>query len=331
MDVLRQMISDYQERFAKLRSDTSRSRWPANTCYRAPHKPLLLLSVMDLVAEGKISTNLIEITPDLGELFTLYWSRVMPPDQRGNLALPFFHLKSDGFWHLMPRPGMEPVLKGVRQIRSVNQLTELLIGASLDKDLYRLFQRDRIREQFRALLIDMYFTPETRPGLIEQGIINLEAYKYSESLIEQARKQREAESLSVEHPMRPAARDQGFRRAVVIAYDHRCAVCGVRMMTADGHTVVDAAHIKPWSISFNDNPRNGMALCKLCHWAFDEGMISVSEKYVVVASPQLNAEQNLPGHVVTFASRKIIGPKDEGLWPDQDFLYWHMKFVFRRR
>jgi putative restriction endonuclease len=103
------------------------------------------------------------------------------------------------------------------------------------------------------------------------------------------------------------------------------------MLTADGHTVVDAAHIKPWSVSFNDNPRNGMALCKLCHWTFDEGMISVSAKYVVLPSPQLSSNHNIHGHVVTLANRKIIGPEEKSLWPDLYALSWHRHNVFRNR
>jgi putative restriction endonuclease len=325
------MIAKYLERFAKLHSDSGRSRWTAATCYRAPHKPLLLLAVMDLIAEGAASSNFIEITPDLGELFTLYWAKVMPPDQRGILALPFFFLKSDGFWHLIPQPGKEAVLAATHHIRSVNQLKELVIGARLDEELYNLLCNDKSRDQLRAVLIETYFAPELRPALMQQGVINLEAYSYSENLLEQARKQKDAETLSVGQVMRQAARDQGFRRAVVMAYDHRCAVCGVKMLTADGHTVVDAAHIKPWSISFNDNPRNGMALCKLCHWTFDEGMISVSAKFIVVTSPQLSANHNIPGHVVTLASRKIIGPDEANLWPELDALSWHRQNVFRNR
>lgn len=325
------MTTDYIERLSKLRSDSSRSRWPAATFYRAPHKPLLLLAVMDLIAEGTISANLIEVTPDVGELFTLYWSRVMPPDQRGNLALPFFHLKSDGFWHLMPRPGKKTLVEGSAQIRSVNQLQEFVIGAKLDEELYQLLLDNKSREQLRAVVIETYFAPDVRPGLMEQGVINLEAYSYSENLLEQARKQKDAELLSVDQTPRPASRDQGFRRAIVTAYDHRCAICGVKMMTSDGHTAVDAAHIKPWSISFNDNPRNGIALCKLCHWAFDEGMISVSAKFIVMTSPQLNANHNIPGHVITFASRKIIGPEERNLWPDLEALNWHRQNVFRNR
>jgi hypothetical protein len=35
------------------------------------HQPLLLLAVIDLIAQGIIKTNFIVFTPDLGELFTL--------------------------------------------------------------------------------------------------------------------------------------------------------------------------------------------------------------------------------------------------------------------
>lgn len=321
----------YFERFTKLRTDASPRRWPAETYHRAPHKPLLLLVVMDLIAEGTITSDLIEVTPDLGELFTLYWARVMPPDQRGNLALPFFHLKSDGFWHLMPQPGKEAIVEAISQIRSVTKLRELVIGAKLHEELYQLLQNKVSREQLRALVIETYFAPELRPGIMEQGIINLEAYSYSENLLEQARKQKSAESLLFEQAVRPAARDQGFRRAVVTAYDHRCAVCGVRMMTADGHTAVDAAHIKPWSVSFNDNPRNGMALCKLCHWTFDEGMLTVTVKYTVLTSLQIAANHNLPCHVVTLNSHPIICPEERLLWPDTEALSWHKQNVYRHR
>jgi putative restriction endonuclease len=324
-------LESYLESLAKLRSDSSKGRWPATTYHRAPHKPLLLLAVMDLIAEGTVSANLIEVTPELGELFTLYWSRVMPPDQRSNLALPFFHLKSDGFWHLKPQPGKQSTVEGISQIRSINQLRELMIGAKLDEELYQLLQDERSREQLRALIIETYFASALRPGLMEQGIINLEAYSDSENLLEQARKQKNAASLLAGQVVRPAARDQGFGRAVVTAYDHRCAVCGLRMMTADGHTVVDAAHIKPWRISFNDSPRNGMALCKLCHWTFDEGIITVKAKYTVLMSPQIAANRNLPGHVVTLNSRRIICPEEQLLWPDLEALSWHKQNVFRHR
>ena len=44
---------------------------------------------------------------------------------------------------------------------------------------------------------------------------------------------------------RPAVRDQAFRKVVTTAYDHRCALCGIRIVTPDGHTVLEAAHVVP--------------------------------------------------------------------------------------
>lgn len=46
--------------FAKLRTDKGRDRYPEITYHRAPHKPFLLLSIMDLIAQGRITENLIE-------------------------------------------------------------------------------------------------------------------------------------------------------------------------------------------------------------------------------------------------------------------------------
>jgi putative restriction endonuclease len=325
------VIKTYVDRFAKLRTDTSASRWSATTRHRAPHKPLLLLSIIDLFAEGEIAANLIELTPELGELFTLYWARVMPPDQRGNLALPFFHLKSDGFWHLVPRPGQEAFLATTRQIRSIHQLRETVLGARLDEDLYALLGAGESRDLLRTVLIETYFAPEARPALVEQGAINLEAFRYSQELLEEARTGPIKERLKAGDDYRPAARDQGFRRAVISAYDHRCALCGIRMLTPDGHTAVDAAHIVPWSISQDDDPRNGLALCRLCHWTYDEGLLGVSARYVVITSPQLAIGQNVPGHLVTLDGRGIIGPGEQSLWPALDALRWHRQNVFRKR
>jgi putative restriction endonuclease len=103
------------------------------------------------------------------------------------------------------------------------------------------------------------------------------------------------------------------------------------MLTPEGHTVVDAAHIVPWSISHNDDPRNGMALCRLCHWTFDEGLVGVSARYAVIASPRLGAGDNVAGHLLTLAGRGILGPVERRLWPDRDALAWHRREVLLRR
>ncbi len=91
-----------------------------------------------------------------------------------------------------------------------------------------------------------------------------------------------------------------------------------------------AAHIIPWSTSHNDDPRNGMALCHLCHWAFDEGLASVSEGYTVLTSPQLNYEGNAAGNITTSSNRPIIKPEIEYLWPDLKALKWHRDTLYKK-
>jgi putative restriction endonuclease len=86
---------------------------------------------------------------------------------------------------------------------------------------------------------------------------------------------------------------------------------------------VDAAHIQPWSISRIDDIRSGMALCKICHWAFDEGLMGVSDNYTVLASVQITAHPNIPGNLLTLSGRGILPPTEHDLWPEQQYLQWH--------
>jgi putative restriction endonuclease len=320
------LMNDYVKRFARLRTNRNRKVWSEVTAHQAPHKPILLLCVLDLFDSDEISSNLVEITDDLAELFGLYWERALPFSRRGNLALPFFHLQGDGFWYLLPRH--ENTLLG-SQITSLTRLREEVIGARLDEELYELLRLKENRDRLRSVLIETYFLPETRRSVFEQSVINRGAFIYSEELLKHPHDPRVEETLPIEETYRPAVRDQGFRRAVVSAYFHRCALCGLRVRTLDGHTAVAAAHIIPWSETQDDRPANGMALCRMCHWTFDEGLLGVSQVYEVVTSRQLNTLDNLPGYLTNLEGRGIVGPAEKLFWPDTESLQWHSRNVFR--
>jgi len=68
-----------------------------------------------------------------------------------------------------------------------------------------------------------------------------------------------------------------FRKKVRESYNATCIVCGLHLPPSDynRNPGVDAAHILPWSKFDLDDVSNGLCLCKLHHWAFDEGLISV--------------------------------------------------------
>jgi len=80
--------------------------WSDATKRKAPHKPILLLAVLDLVHRGVITSPFIAVTGDLlelNELFNLYWRRIIPLRQSSSIAFPFSRLDREPFWELVPR------------------------------------------------------------------------------------------------------------------------------------------------------------------------------------------------------------------------------------
>jgi putative restriction endonuclease len=320
-------IGHYLHAFANLRTDKNRNRWSAETCYRAPHKPFLLLSVLDQVAQGGITRNFIEPTYDLAETFVQYWNKVMPLGASGNVAYPYFYMDSEPFWELVSRPGVE--VPAGKVLSSMKKIRELYLGAKLAEELYSLLLMPVARERLRGVLLENYFATEVRSLLLEQGKINYLAYEYGKDLLA-ARRSEESIPQYESGPLVRQVRDQGFRKVIVKLYEHRCALCGIRMLTPDGHTLVDAAHIVPWSESKDDKPTNGLALCRLCHWSFDEGLMAVGENYEVKISPQVTREPNFPGHILTLSDRPIFRPQDSTYWPILENFARHRKTVFRK-
>lgn len=182
------------------------------------------------------------------------------------------------------------------------------------------------RERLRPILIQTYFSPQIQPLLEEQAFVNLSAFAYAMDVFGGIKES--TASFAQGPPEIQRVRDQGFRRAIFNLYDHRCALCGIRMRTPEGHTVVEAAHIVPWSESHDDLPTNGLCLCRLCHWSFDEGLMSVGKTYEVLVSDRVRINSNMPGHVLTLMDRPIFKPEKKRYWPDQANLDRHRKTYF---
>jgi putative restriction endonuclease len=321
-------LSQHLKSFSRLRTYKDCKKWFELTTYQTPHKPFLLLSIMDLIAEGFIAKNFIEPSFELLDTFNTYWNSIMPLGSKTSMAYPFPRLKTDKFWHLIPNPGYENQIN--IDFSSMTRLREVCAGARMDDELFQLMCNPETREQLRAVLIKTYFAPEIQSKVVGQGMVNYAAFQYSIELLKVAETKASFKPDKEETEQKKKVRDQGFRKAIITLYSHRCALCGIRMLTPEGHTIVDAAHVKPWKDSFDDRPTNGMALCKLCHWSFDKGLMSVSKKYEVLVSKRVMKEQNYPGHILTLTDRPIFTPEQESFWPGQDNLKWHRRNTFRR-
>ncbi len=316
------------DRYCALFSTLTRApghTWGDATRNRAPHKPLLLLAVMDLIARGVIASHFVSITSELvelNELFSDYWRAIVPVTHTSSIAFPFSRLHNEDFWKLVPLPGQEINGPIIQSINSVSQLRNIALGAEIDKELFACMSDSAGRAALAAALLQSCFSESGQVALREQGGIHGEAFKYSRVLEEAAHAQVAGEAVYPE-AYKAAARDQGFRRAIVFHYDHRCALCRTRIVTSEGHTAVDAAHIEPWSVTQNDDIRNGMALCKLCHWGFDKGLMGVSDAYGIIIARQVAQTHNNAGALLNLANRDIHRPQDEALWPHPKYLGSH--------
>lgn len=320
------MPPDYLQQLTHLSTHKNRKNWSKLTMFQAPHKPFLLLAVLDLAVQGQLSSPFIEPSFELIERFNRYWDLIMPPDRKRNPAYPFYYLQSEGFWTLVPKPGQEHEVRE-RITSSMTRLRSVLLGARIEPGLFDLFSEPQRREELRVALLQTYFAPDVREALLSESTQNAAAHQYSQRLLQAADAVRPyaPETERAPHPVR----DQGFRKAVMQLYSHRCALCGVRMLTPEGKTIVEAAHIRPWAETHDDRPANGMALCKLCHWSFDNGFMGVGQEYEVLVSPLAREEQNNPGPIMTLEHRPIFTPQERQFYPDQACLGWHRREVMR--
>ena len=306
---------------------------------RTPHKPFFLLIIIEMLDCGELSENHIpfEAIEKKKPFFTALievFNSVNGTNWRPSIHNPFFHLKTNGFWHLDPT---ELQSRHAGDTPSASQLRNMRAVAKVDENLFLLLAMPNYRVILRQTLISSYFS-EMRDAIerviaehrgigFESVAAHIEAY--SQQLIQDTRHpfliQRDVASVQTETPVRSA----GFRQAVMQIYDYTCAVCALNIRASSGESVTDAAHIIPFSVSYNDDIRNGMSLCRLHHWAFDAGLISVSETYQVVVSPAMTEHGPTASMLARLHDRQIWLPDGSEYRPAPEALAWHRETVMR--
>ncbi|WP_422362470.1 HNH endonuclease [Pyruvatibacter mobilis] len=134
----------------------------------------------------------------------------------------------------------------------------------------------------------------------------------------------DADRKSVEAKATRKARDKMFRVTMLEQYEHRCAFTGRKFLSPVGSTVVglDAAHIVPVSDNGSDHPANGFLLTKDIHWAFDQGMIGVSEERQIIVPAAVSA---IPGNefLADLNGQHIREARAPDLQAVEEALAWH--------
>ena len=113
--------------------------------HNKPHKVCMLLAVMDLIECGVIYENRIEFNQALKQSFTLHFQRLRAGNDKDTPDNPFYHLTSEGFWHIQPVVGVE--------LGDITGFSKRKIAyAYLDTELFELMKSSLVRADLRLAL-----------------------------------------------------------------------------------------------------------------------------------------------------------------------------------
>jgi putative restriction endonuclease len=118
-----------------------------------------------------------------------------------------------------------------------------------------------------------------------------------------------------------------FRRAVLQAYEERCAVTGWKLINGGGRAEAEAAHIKPVEHGGPDSIQNGIALSGTAHWMFDRGLIGFSDQLDILVSRQVNDRLSIDAMINK--TGRALAPERLALRPHPAFLAWHREHCFK--
>lgn len=119
------------------------------------------------------------------------------------------------------------------------------------------------------------------------------------------------------------SKQAAFSNKVKTNYRNRCAVCSLSTKQ-----FLVGSHIIPWSDRKDTrlDPANGVCLCSLHDKAFDEGFITIDNRYQVVVTKRIVGDPVLIDLLDKCDGKKILLPKQAP--PGQEYLEYHQREVF---
>lgn len=301
------LLSIYVRKFTRLKRGSVKGE-------KAPHKPILLLAVIDGINRAEINSNKIRICAELVAGFKDYWSQLVKDSRFSeNFSLPFYHLQSDGFWHLQTLPGREIALTSSHSIKSFAHLKEIVDFAYFDQELFHLLTNEHTRQILKQTLLETYFpNARLRPNKLIGEIINQILHEPA------AIYKTKAEGFDEEEIF---VRSGIFKKEIPKIYNYTCAISGMRIITDADIQMIDACHIVPFSESHDDTIRNGISLCPNLHRAFDRGLISLDTEYKVLVKPFMEQENFYS--IKQFEGKQMLLPNNRTYFPAQENLAVH--------
>jgi len=155
-------LLSYEHQFANLKLNTRGGG------EKSPHKVAMLLAVVELIELNILDENRIPFDQQLKDTFTKHFTTLANDSDRNNPHLPFFHLRSSGFWHHHVKPGKSANYSDLSTASSPSVIEENIAFAYLDDELFELLGNGVASELLKSSL-HKNLTIEDRMTLLDVG------------------------------------------------------------------------------------------------------------------------------------------------------------------
>lgn len=124
--------------------------------------------------------------------------------------------------------------------------------------------------------------------------------------------------------IKPRIGQGAFKVLITDAYQRRCAITGEKTLP-----VLEAAHIKPYSLNGPHEINNGLLLRRDFHTLFDRGYITIDKYLTVEVSHRIKEDfGNGKEYYAHHGNKLIILPDQKDQLPEPHYLQWHNENVY---
>ena len=288
------MTSDLKARFKAIRAWKRADR-------RAPHKPLLLLLALGRLQRGEDRlVRFGELEDRLGALLDAFGNSTA----RQQPDYPFWHLCADSLWEIpsaaelpLHKDGKRPYLEPLRAA-----------AGGFPKEIQKtLLDNPKMVAEIAGAVLAEHFPPSYHQRLLAEVGLTLHVLTTSSR----------------------RKRDPDFSKAVLAAYEHRCAVCGLDAALNGKVIGLEAAHVHWHCHGGPDTLDNGLCLCRLHHGALDDGAIGIGNDDEVIVSGRLSGGRIVRCMIQRFDKKRLGKPATGHPTVAAGFRRWHLDQVFK--